>query len=183
MVATFGPVRQLGYVVPDLDRAVRHWVSHLGVGPFYVIADQPLKEFTYRGVPSEPSCRIALAQSGTVQIELIEQRNEAPSAFLQFTEAQPGGLQHLGFWTVDFDRDVQRARELGMTELQRGQSGSGAPDERFIYFTHDEGHLGTVVELSEVVGRKGALFRAVQEAASDWDGSDPVRSMEDLVFA
>jgi hypothetical protein len=181
MSNNFGPVRQLGYVVQDIDRAIEHWTINLGVGPFFLIEDQPLKMFAYRGERSEPSCRIALAQSGAIQVELIEQRNDAPSAFKEFSDQGHEGLQHLGFWTTNFDRHERLARELGMTELQRGQSGSGSSDERFIYFTH-RGHRGTVVELSEVVGRKGSLFRAVELAAAQWDGADPVRPMDDLVL-
>jgi hypothetical protein len=37
-----------------------------------------------------------------------------------------------------------------------------------------------VVELSEVAGPKGKLFRLIREAAQDWDGSDPVRPFPDL---
>lgn len=32
-----GNVRQNGYVVRDMDAALRHWTEVLGVGPFYYI--------------------------------------------------------------------------------------------------------------------------------------------------
>ena len=32
-----GPVRQLGFVVRDLDRALEYWTKTLGVGPFFTI--------------------------------------------------------------------------------------------------------------------------------------------------
>jgi hypothetical protein len=38
-------------------------------------------------------------------------------------------------------------------------------------------HPGTVVELSDVSGPKGAFFDLVRQAAADWDGSDPVRAL------
>jgi hypothetical protein len=34
--------------------------------------------------------------------------------------------------------------------------------------------------LSEVVGPKGAMFRAIHEASVGWDGSDPVRPFPNL---
>lgn len=175
-----GPVRQLGYVVADLDQAIRHWVTYLGVGPFFRIEDQPLTDFTFRGERSQPSCRIALAQAAHLQIELIEQRNDAPSAFKEFTDQGYEGLQHLGFWTTEFDALEAAARETGMVELQRGRSGSGGLDERFAYFTYGS-MPGAVVELSEVAGRKADLFAAVEQAADGWDGSDPVRPMQGLL--
>ena len=38
MTPRFGPVMQLGFVVPDLDRAMAHWTGNVGVGPFYVMS-------------------------------------------------------------------------------------------------------------------------------------------------
>ena len=28
----FGPIVQMGYLVPDIERAVEHWTTALGVG-------------------------------------------------------------------------------------------------------------------------------------------------------
>lgn len=182
MSVHFGPLRQNGFVVRDIRRAMRHWTEVMGIGPFYYVAEQPLHHFSYRGSPSAPRISVALAQSGGVQIELIQQRNDAPSAFRDFLDAGREGLQHVAFWTEDFDAELSRARARGLEVLQAGRSGSGAPDERFVYFSA-EAHPGTVIELSEIRGRKGELFRAVAAAARDWDGADPVRDMSGLLGA
>ncbi|WP_280399038.1 VOC family protein [Nocardia carnea] len=176
----FGPLRQLGYVVADIGGAMRHWIDAAGVGPFFYIDDQPLHGFRFRGRPAAPRFSVALAQSGDTQIELIQQRNDEPSAFKEFTDRGLAGLQHVAYWTTDFDRLRAAARGRGATELQSGVSGSGAPDERFVYF--EEGPFpGTVLELSEISGRKGELFRAVAAAAAGWDGRDPVRDMRTVL--
>ncbi|WP_433250103.1 VOC family protein [Actinomadura nitritigenes] len=181
MSRAFGVIRQLGYVVPDITSAITHWVERLQVGPFFYIERQPVNHFVFRGEPSAPpQISVALAQAGPVQVELIQQRDDVPSAFREFTDAGHEGLQHVAYWTDAFDALVVRAGELGYTELQSGRSGSGRPDERFGYFTAG-GHTGTVVEFSEVAGRKAALFDAVAAAAADWDGADPVRDMTTLV--
>lgn len=180
MSRIFGPVRQLGYVVRDIDSAITHWVEAAGVGPFFYIDDQPLNGFRFRGQPASPRFSVALAQSGDTQIELIQQRNDEPSAFKDFTDRGLEGLQHVAYWTVDFDAHLAAARGRGLVELQSGLSGSGAPDERFAYF--EEGPFpGTVIELSEISGRKGELFRAVAAAATCWDGADPVRDMRTVL--
>lgn len=180
MSRIFGPLRQNGFVVKDVERAIAYWTDVMGVGPFFLIDDQPLNGFEYRGRPAAPSIRVALAHTGGVQIELIQQTNDEPSAFRDFLRAGREGLQHVAFWTNDFDADLDRARRHGLEVLQSGRSGSGAPDERFVYFTAQD-HPGTVIELSETAGRKGALFRAVEEAARNWDGTDPVRPMAALL--
>lgn len=172
----FGPIRQLGFVVRDIHDAMKHWTTHLGVGPFFHVAEQPFTAFTFRGRPASPAFSVALAQSGGVQIELIQQLNDQPSAFNEFATEHGEGLQHVAYWTTNFDAAYAAAVDGGMSVLQEGISGSGAPDERFAYFTHD-GPVGTVLELSETSGRKGELFAAVAAAADGWDGSDPVRDM------
>ncbi|MGC0366288.1 hypothetical protein ABH922_004272 [Rhodococcus sp. 27YEA15] len=174
-----GPLRQLGYVVTDIESALEYWIG-LGVGPFYFVEDQPLNNFVFRGRSSAPRFSVALAQSGDVQIELIQQHNDEPSAFKEFTDLGRVGLQHVAYWTTDFDRLLEESAERGLTQVQSGRSGSGAPDERFVYF--EEGpHPGTVLELSEISGRKGDLFRAVAAASTGWDGSDPVRDMRKVL--
>jgi hypothetical protein len=37
-----------------------------------------------------------------------------------------------------------------------------------------------VVELSEVAGPKGRLFKLIREASLNWDGADPIRAFPDL---
>jgi hypothetical protein len=176
----FGPLRQLGYVVNDIDNALKHWVEVAGVGPFFYIDEQPLSGYRFRGRNASPRISVALAQSGSTQIELIQQRNDEPSAFKDFTDRGLEGLQHVAYWTTTFDSQRDAALERGLIELQSGLSGSGAPDERFVYF--EEGPFpGTVIELSEISGRKGELFRAVAAAAVGWDGSDPVRDMRTVL--
>ena len=39
---------------------------------------------------------------------------------------------------------------------------------------------GTTIELSEVAGPKGKLFKLIREAAAGWDGREPVRPFPDL---
>ena len=37
-----------------------------------------------------------------------------------------------------------------------------------------------MIELSEVAGPKGEMFRLIREASENWDGRDPVRPFPDL---
>ena len=47
-------------------------------------------------------------------------------------------------------------------------------------FARVQNHPGTVIELSEVAGPKGEMFRLIREASEAWDGQDPVRPFPDL---
>ena len=48
MSRLFGPLRQMGFVVRDIDRAMRHWVDARGVGPWYIAEKLPLNGFWYK---------------------------------------------------------------------------------------------------------------------------------------
>jgi hypothetical protein len=167
----FGAIRQNGFVVRDVEAAMRHWSDVLGVGPFFYFERVPIEDFRYRGEASPLEVSIALANSGPLQIELIQQRNGAPSMYRDFLDAGREGLQHVAYWTEQFDGDLERLHAEGFRVGQSGRIGEGG---RFVYF-ETGAHPGTVVELSEVSGPKGRFFAHVAEQALVWDGSDPVR--------
>ena len=174
MSRLFGPIRQNGYVVRDIRAALDHWVTVHGVGPWFYFDRVKIDWFRHRGAPSDVELSIALANSGDLQLELIQQRNEAPSMYREFLGAGREGLQHVAYWTKDYQELYDRALSLGYTIGHEGQIGGA--QGRFAYFD-TELHPGTVIELSDISGPKGAFFDLVRRAAIGWDGSDPVREL------
>ena len=172
MSRIFGPVRQNGYVVRDVEAAMAHWSEVAGVGPWFYVERAPIHHFEHRGRPCEIHLSIALANSGPLQIELIEQRNDAPSLYREFLDAGQEGLQHVAYWTEHFDRDRARALEAGFVIGHEGRIGDYGP---FAYFDSDA-HPGSVIELSDVGGPKRRLFEHIRAACEGWDGRDPVRA-------
>ncbi len=172
MSRIFGKVCQNGYVVRDIEAAMTHWTEVLGVGPFYYIERVQMDWFGYRGRPSEPDVSIALANSGDLQIELIQQRNDAPSMYRDFLAAGREGLQHMSYWTTNYQADLDRFLSLGYAIGQEGQI--GGPDGRFAYLD-TETHPGTIIEVSDISGSKGRFFEHIRKAAADWDGTRPIR--------
>lgn len=170
----FGPIRQNGYVVRDIEAALEYWTKVLGVGPFFYFEQAPISDFRFEGERSELEVSIALANSGDLQIELIQQRNDAPSMYRDFLGAGHEGLQHVAFWTEDFTRELAAATARGHRVAQSGES--GGPDGRFVYFA-ESAHPGTVIELSEVSGAKGRFFTHIRAQAESWDGTEPVRTL------
>jgi Glyoxalase/Bleomycin resistance protein/Dioxygenase superfamily len=167
-----GPIRQFGYVVLDMDAALHHWTTVLGVGPFYLIERVALDWFRHRDSTTAPDLCIALANSGPLQIELICQRDETPSMFREFLAAGPEGLQHTAWWSTRYRADHDRLVGAGHEPTQEGQI--GGPQGCFAYFA-DGGPRGTVLELSDVSGAKGEFFAHIAEASEGWDGSRPIR--------
>lgn len=171
-----GEIKQLGYVVEDIQAAMTYWSEVLGVGPWYYMERVPLKNYRYKGQPYDIHSSVALSNSGGVQVELIQQRNDAPSMYRDFLQAGRTGLQHLAYWTENFDQDLERLLAQG---YKIGMSGEVGERGRFVYF-ETEFHPGTVIELSEIAGPKGTVFRIIRESSVGWDGSDPVRTFPDL---
>lgn len=177
MSRLFGEIRQIGYVVEDIEAAMRHWSETLGIGPWYYAEKIVDRDFYYRGQPSPIERSVALANSGFIQMELVQQRNKAPSMYLDFLEAGHIGAQHFAYWTTTFDEHMAKATAAGLTVGMGGQVGANG---RYVYFDTDRGNPGTVIELSEVNGPKGALFETIRNASIDWDGRDPIRPFPDL---
>jgi hypothetical protein len=53
-----GPIRQIGYVVTDLDHALASWLE-LGVGPWFVVRDLPMRAL-YRGEACATTLSLAM---------------------------------------------------------------------------------------------------------------------------
>jgi catechol 2,3-dioxygenase-like lactoylglutathione lyase family enzyme len=171
----FGPVCQNGYVVRDIEQALEFWTKRLGVGPFFYVKQVKTDWYTYKGEPSPLEMSIALANSGDLQIELIQQRNDAPSMYRDFLETVGEGLQHTSHWTTDYQTLYDKALSAGFLVGHEGQI--GGPKGRFAYF-ETSGHPGTIIEISDISGRKGRFFEHVRNAAKDWDGTNPVRLLD-----
>jgi catechol 2,3-dioxygenase-like lactoylglutathione lyase family enzyme len=177
----FGEIRQVAYLVPDIEAAMTYWSRGLGVGPWYYNPKVPIENYTYRGQRYEPHNSVALANAGGLQIELLQPRNDVPSMYRDFLRAGLSGVQHVAYWTEQFDTDLKAAQARGFKVCMSGEVGANG---RFVYFeepaTGAGSYPGTVVELSEVAGPKGKLFKLIREAAAGWDGSEPVRAFPDL---
>lgn len=174
MSRIFGEIRQNGYVVRDINAAMNHWIDMLGVGPWFYMPHIPVHSFEYRATACEPDISIAIANSGDLQIELIQQHCDTPTMYKDFLDAGREGLQHVSSWDADIDALVERLTAAGHTVGQRGTMQEGVI--KFAYFD-TELHPGTVFEVSNMAGPLAYIPEMVADAARDWDGSDPIRTI------
>ena len=170
MSSLFGPIAQAGYVVRDVEQAIEHWASELGIGPFFRLDHARPDNYRYAGVLQEegPDLTIALAYSGDLQIELIQQNDDTPSLYKEFLTEADAGLHHWCFFTNSYSADYQCAIDRG---LSIGHEGSFGDDTRFAYFRTDP-RVGTMCELAELAPATSGLFDALRKAARDWDGKN-----------
>ena len=164
-----GPIRQIGYVVTDLDQAIASWID-LGVGPWFVVRDLPMRAL-YRGEACATTLSLALANSGEMQVELIHQKDDTPSIFTEFLESNGPGLHQLAYWTVDFENTMRDVEHAGWPVVWSGGEGFGV---RFAY-VEPPGSPAAVIEISELTEATLASSTQIRDAAASWDGSDPIR--------
>jgi hypothetical protein len=123
MSRLFGNMRQVGIVVRDIEAAMRHWVEVCGVGPWFYTDRLLVTGFTYAGQRyDDVHISIALANSGDVQLELIQQRCNTPTMYRDFLAAGNEGMQHWSSWPENYDEIYQRALATGYTVGHEGDS-------------------------------------------------------------
>ncbi len=174
MSRLMGPIRQNGYVVKDIEAAMDYWLNVMGVGPWFLIQKVETDWFRYKGQESNIDMTIAVANSGDLQIELIQQNNDAPSMYKDFLDAGHEGLQHVAFWSKEYQTLYDKMLADGYVLGHEGQIGWDTG--RFAYF-ESSGHPGSVIEISDVSGPKGELFEFVKQSALDWDGVNTIHRM------
>ncbi len=166
-----GAIRQNGYVVRDLDRGIEAMLA-MGVGPWFVFGPMT-QDIVHRDAPSTIDIRIAFANSGDLQMELIEQRNDAPSLYTEFYAAGREGFHHLAWWADDYAAFDAAARASGFPIVTTGNAGGVT---RYCYAELD-GVASTAVEVMELNDATRWMASTVRDAAVDWDGRDPIRSL------
>jgi hypothetical protein len=160
---------QLGFVVDDLFAAARRWVETFAVGPFHVLPRMDVA-CTYRGADSMVDMQVAVAQSGPVQIELIQQHCDRPSIYRDLFPEGGTGLHQLSTVTADYDGTKAHYEAVGYelaSEIEaRGQR---------VAFFDTVADFGFMVEVTEAVPGFLDQLAAISETCRTWDGADPVR--------
>ena len=171
MSRRFGPIRQIAFVVPDIDTAMRHWTDVLGIGPFHVKRRIRFDPFLYRGEAARsPTLSIALANSGALQVELIEQHCATPSIYRDYTAVSGSGLQHVAAWTDKPGFDELRADLLhqGLSIVQ--ECVIPVSGVRLCYFATDN-EAAPVFEIADLLDpAQQPRIERIREDAARWDG-------------
>jgi len=164
------PIIQNGFVVPDWRAAAGHWSSVLGVGPFFVLKHIEFEWCEYRGEKADIDMSVAIAYSGSYQVELVQQHNDAPSIYTDFLARNEPGLQHVGALVDDVEACIA---DQGWENriVQQGCTTAGA---RFAYIDTVM-HNGTMLELIETSESALKAFEYMRESARNWDGTNAIR--------
>lgn len=164
--AIYGPVKQLAYIVDDIDTAIKHWHEQCEVGPFLVTRNQaPLANAYYRGVKAETArINIAFAYVGGIQLELIELIGDTPSLYKEALDRQQRSVHHYAVCVEDFPSAYNYALDNGFTALtDAGVDGLA----RMSYVENDSGLILEIIEWNTITKPYFVeLERRVAEAGS-----------------
>lgn len=163
------------WVVEDLQAAIETWLK-LGYGPFFVTS-MDLPEVRYRDTKVPLSLKIAMARAGDVQIELIQQLNDGPSAYRDVYPAGKGGFHHIRRQAVscpdgssDYDALAAEFAQSGIDVVMEMQFGT-----KRIGYADTRATLGCMLEFYDPSEAVDSFKRLTADAAVGWDGSDPIR--------
>lgn len=161
---------QSAWVVDDIEAACLKWVETTGIGPFYIFPHLQL-EVSYRGKPSTIDFSVASAQAGDVQIELIQQHCDTPSAYRDQFKRGEQGHHHMAIYVADYDAALAHYTNQGFVAATAGLFG----EMRFCYVdTRDA--IGCMIEIIQHDPIQDAIFERISEGAKNWDGvTDPIR--------
>ncbi|HJX69823.1 MAG TPA: VOC family protein, partial [Dehalococcoidia bacterium] len=138
----FSRVDQIGVIVRDMDKAVEYYQS-LGIGPFESMGIAHTERRVYGKVVTDVKNVVRVARMGQVQLELV-QPAEGKSIQREFLDRHGEGINHLGFFVDDVDKEMAKMIQRGFKVIASTRfvgGGGGA------YF--DTGRIGGV--LLEVV--------------------------------
>jgi len=133
-------VEQVGIIVKNREEAMQKWTSLWGVGPFR-LHEVDLPDGLVRGKKTRCKAKLAFAQVGPLEIELIEPE-ESVSTWGEFLRDRGEVVHHLGTWVSDIDKEIAEYSEKGLGVLQYGDDGF----VRFAYMD-TEPAAGVIIEL------------------------------------
>lgn len=165
-----GVAVQYCFLVNDIDAAIKHWIGTTGAGPFFLRRRIDDLEIRYRGQPSSMDLSIALGQLGGAHIELIQQHNDGPTVYRDMFAPGEQGFHHIAMLAKDLDAALDSYTKAGFEIGMQGLFGSTG----FAY-VDTRSTTGIFTELLQETDEVKGLYKAVADAAQEWDGTDPLR--------
>jgi hypothetical protein len=166
-------VIQTAFITDDIHRSMTDMTRLLNIGPWFLFENFELNDLHYRGAPADFEVTLALGNSGHTQFELILPLDAKPSPYREVQEARGWGFHHYGVAATAFDDACRRYEALGFEQVLSGVAGVGA---RAAYFDTRDPVFG-MVEVIEMLPVVEELWSVIREAAVDWDGKEPVRTL------
>lgn len=175
-----GQIFQMGILVPDIDASMRFYAQTLKIGPFTCARGFRAPDGWYRGSTEMPELTLAHAWTGRLFVELIQQHDDTPSVYKEFSDKHGYGLHHLGIAVApeDYDETLARYYAQGFENIFTDQLPSGAR----VKYTGPKSEEGIeklrnecgvrYIEFVEFVDVEERFFTGVYKEYLDWNGEE-----------
>lgn len=158
---------QNAYVTDNLPETCASLFAQFGIGPYVLAEDLVLGNHRYRGTASEPIVLdAAFAQSGDLNIEIIQVKSSGPSAFSDMFGCGTGGMHHVACFCDDYAAERDRLGRLGYPVASEFSIGDGLE----ICYVDTRPAFGHMVELYPRHELLIGLYGRVRALRDGWDG-------------
>lgn len=166
-----GQIMQMGYVVEDIEAAMRMWLVDSNTGPWFLLDSFTGPDQRYRGEPTLADVRIAMAFNGHMNIELIQPKDNHPSVYKEIIDRRGYGFHHIGIAVEDVDAEKELYESRGFITAFQATVGGGDS----VYYMDDGRNEPGFIELIPGTPSTDEAFTRFWRASVDWDGKDPIR--------
>lgn len=163
----------IGFVVPDIERAVGHWAAQFGAGPFFMFERVKFGEVLHLGRACTFDHSCAFGQWGAVMVEIQQIHASDPSTLTD--RLIPGKLpvlNHVAYVSQTPEEDSAALTADGHELFLYAKSG-----EIEVRFHDTRTILGHAVEILRKSKLRDDMAAMLRGAAHGWDGNDPLRLM------
>lgn len=159
---------QLGFLVDNILASAKAWHELYGIGPFHIIKSP--QKVSYRGQETELQMRLAVAQAGPVQIELLCQGNDAPSVYREIYGSGEGGFHHMCSLVTDYDAALAHYRACGCEVAAEVHS-----ESLRVGYVDTTAAVGMMTEVVQGTDAFRQQLQRISDTCATWDGTDPLR--------
>lgn len=172
MSKIFGEIRQIAFIVNDIDEAMRFWSDTLGIGPFFIKRKITFSNYIYRGEKSiSPTVSIALANSGHLQVELIQQHDDVPSIYKEFIDSGQKSMQHASSWFTTEELKAKKSELLNKGYKIAQECIIPSSGVQLIYFSTENGPSSFIFEIADLKEpEQYKRIANIKQSHTEWDG-------------
>ncbi len=168
----FGPIRQIAWVVKDLEESVRNWMRVSGLGPWTMFRNVGMAG-TLDGQAAKVRMHVALGYQGDMEIELIEDLGAGASPYRTAAGEPMIGMHHVGWFSDDVAGDVARGTSRGMQVRF-----AAANEVTRVAYLADPREPKLLFEFIEMNAAMRSGFDARLAASRTWRGENPIQVID-----
>lgn len=140
-------VNQLGFVVRDLDRALKEYAQIYHIKQWYRAGKKPGDPMKYHGKSfKDPGFDLIIGYCGDTEIELITTGAEH-SLYADFLAEGNEGLHHVSLFVLNLKKSIKEFESMGFEIVQEGCMDQGLSKAPYAYMAKPGEGYGRIIEL------------------------------------